>query len=48
MDAAQTIRDAIADVTAQRLHRTGDPALGRLWAASKACRRGAFGAPTRT
>ena len=28
MDAAQTIRDAIADVTALRLHRTGDPALG--------------------
>lgn len=28
MDAAQTIRDCIADVTALRLHRTGDPALG--------------------
>lgn len=28
MDAAQTIRDAIADVTALRLHRTGAPALG--------------------
>lgn len=28
MDAAQTIRNSIADVTAQRLHRTGDPALG--------------------
>ena len=28
MDAAQTIRDAIADVTALRLHRAGDPALG--------------------
>ena len=28
MDAAQTIRDAIADVTALRMHRTGDPALG--------------------
>ena len=28
MDAAQTIRDAIADVTALRLHRTGDPTLG--------------------
>ncbi|MBU1354368.1 MAG: hypothetical protein KKB95_21100 [Gammaproteobacteria bacterium] len=28
MDAAQTIRDSIADVTALRLHRTGDPALG--------------------
>ena len=28
MDAAQTIRDAIADVTALRLHRTGDPELG--------------------
>lgn len=28
MDAAQTIRDAIADVTALRLHRTGDPSLG--------------------
>jgi hypothetical protein len=28
MDAAQTIRDAIADVTALRLHRRGDPALG--------------------
>ena len=28
MDAAQTIRDAIADVTALRLQRTGDRALG--------------------
>lgn len=28
MDAAQTIRDCIADVTALRLHRTGDAALG--------------------
>ena len=28
MDAAQTIRDSIAAVTALRLHRTGDPALG--------------------
>ena len=28
MDAAQTIRDCIADVTALRLHRTGDSALG--------------------
>lgn len=28
MDAAQTIRDSITDVTALRLHRTGDPALG--------------------
>lgn len=28
MDAAQTIRNAIADVTALRLHRAGDPALG--------------------
>lgn len=28
MDAAQTIRDSIADVTALRQHRTGDPALG--------------------
>lgn len=28
MDAAQTIRDCIADVTALRLHRTGDLALG--------------------
>jgi hypothetical protein len=28
MDASQTIRDRIADVTALRLHRTGDPALG--------------------
>lgn len=28
MDAAQTIRDSIADVTALRLHRTGDPSLG--------------------
>lgn len=28
MDAAQTIRDRIAEVTALRLHRTGDPALG--------------------
>ncbi|PTT40933.1 hypothetical protein DBR23_07165, partial [Acidovorax sp. HMWF018] len=28
MDAAQTIRDCIADVTALRLHRTGEPALG--------------------
>ena len=28
MDAAQTIRDSIADVTALRLHRTGDPVLG--------------------
>ncbi|MDH4448176.1 MAG: hypothetical protein QE488_11095 [Acidovorax sp.] len=28
MDAAQTIRDSIADVNAMRLHRRGDPALG--------------------
>ncbi len=28
MDAAQTIRDAIADVTALRQHRTAEPALG--------------------
>lgn len=28
MDAAQTIRDCIADVTALRLHRAGDTALG--------------------
>jgi len=28
MDAAQTIRDCIADVTALRLHRAGDAALG--------------------
>lgn len=28
MDAAQTIRDCIADVTALRLHRARDPALG--------------------
>lgn len=28
MDAAQTIRDSIADVHAMRLHRRGDPALG--------------------
>lgn len=28
MDAAQTIRNCIADVTALRLHRTGDAALG--------------------
>lgn len=28
MDAAHTIRDCIATVTALRLHRTGDPSLG--------------------
>lgn len=28
MDAAQTIRDCIADVTALRLHRTGDASVG--------------------
>ena len=28
MDAAQTIRDCLADVAALRLHRAGDPALG--------------------
>ena len=28
MDAAQTIRDSLADVTALRLHRTGAPLLG--------------------
>ena len=28
MDAAQTIRDCIAEVTALRLHRAGDTALG--------------------
>ena len=36
MDAAQTIRDCIAEVTALRLHRAGDPALGSAVAEIKA------------
>ncbi|WP_298214060.1 hypothetical protein [Acidovorax sp.] len=36
MDAAQTIRDCIADVTALRLHRTGDAALGAAVGSVKA------------
>ena len=36
MDAAQTIRDCLADVTALRLHRVGDPALGAAVAQIKA------------
>ncbi|MFT4243765.1 MAG: hypothetical protein QM569_15965 [Acidovorax sp.] len=36
MDAAQTIRDCIADVTALRLHRAGDTALGAAVGAVKA------------
>lgn len=36
MDAAQTIRDCIADVTALRLHRAGDAALGAAVASVKA------------
>lgn len=35
MDAAQTIRDSIADVNALRLHRTGDAALGAAVATVK-------------
>ena len=35
MDAAQTIRDCIADVTALRQHRAGDPALGAAVASVK-------------
>lgn len=35
MDAAHTIRDNIANVTALRLHRTGDPALGAAVGAVK-------------
>ena len=35
MDAAQTIRDCIADVNALRLHRTGDAALGAAVATVK-------------
>ena len=29
MDAAETIRNCIADVTALRMHRTGDPTLAQ-------------------
>lgn len=35
MDAAQTIRDSIADVNALRLHRTGDVPLGAVVATVK-------------
>ncbi len=35
MDAAQTIRDSIADVNALRLHRTGDAPLGAVVATVK-------------
>lgn len=47
LDAAQTIRDAIADVTALRLQRTGDRALGAAVGSVKTFQACAFAAPMR-